>query len=122
MRIPGFHPEFAKPTFVLVRALLVVFSVILIYPYFRVRVASLASFGICRFAGVARFIKCYCQYDCGVGDNLYRPFKVGDRIKIDGIVGDVTEKNMLVTKIKQVTNEEVTIPNSKVLNSNTINP
>lgn len=123
LRIPGFHPEFAKPTFVLVRALLVVFSVILIYPYLPGS-GSQAFNGISVFVGLLVSLgssSAIANMIAGLVITYMRPFKVGDRIKIDGIVGDVTEKNMLVTKIKQVTNEEVTIPNSKVLNSNTIN-
>ena len=50
-----------------------------------------------------------------------RPFKIGDRIKIGDITGDVIEKNMLVTRVRTIKNEEITIPNSSVLSGNTIN-
>ena len=50
-----------------------------------------------------------------------RPFKIGDRIKIGDITGDVIEKNMLVTRLHTIKNEEITIPNSAVLSGNTIN-
>lgn len=123
LKISGFHPEFARPTFVIVRALLIVFGIILIFPF-------LPGSGSEAFNAVSVFIgllvslgasSAISNLIAGLVITYMRPFKVGDRIKIDGLVGDVTEKGMLVTKIKQVTNEEVTIPNSKVLNNNTIN-
>jgi small-conductance mechanosensitive channel len=50
-----------------------------------------------------------------------RPFKIGDRIKIGDVFGDVEEKTLLVTRIKTPKNEIITIPNSAVLSGNTIN-
>ena len=50
-----------------------------------------------------------------------RPFKIGDRIKIADVSGDVIEKTLLVTRIKTVKNEIITIPNASVLSGNTIN-
>jgi small-conductance mechanosensitive channel len=50
-----------------------------------------------------------------------RPFKIGDRIKIDNVTGDVVEKTLLVTRIRTIKNELITIPNSSVLSGNTIN-
>lgn len=50
-----------------------------------------------------------------------RPFKIGDRIKIGDITGDVIEKTLLVTRLRTVKNEEITIPNAAVLSGNTTN-
>ena len=50
-----------------------------------------------------------------------RPFKLNDRIKIGDITGDVIEKTLLVTRIRTIKNEEITIPNSSVLSGNTTN-
>jgi small-conductance mechanosensitive channel len=50
-----------------------------------------------------------------------RPFKIGDRIKIADVTGDVIEKSLLVTRIKTVKNEIITIPNASVLSGNTTN-
>ena len=50
-----------------------------------------------------------------------RAFTLGDRIKIGEMVGNVVEKSMLVTKIKTIKNEEITIPNSKIMSSEVIN-
>jgi len=50
-----------------------------------------------------------------------RPFKVGDRVKISEITGDIIEKSFLVTRIKTVKNEIITLPNASVLSSHTMN-
>lgn len=43
---------------------------------------------------------------------LYRPFKIGDQIKVDDFEGDVEEINVRATKIKTYDGERVVIPNS----------
>ncbi|HET9869504.1 MAG TPA: mechanosensitive ion channel family protein, partial [bacterium] len=50
-----------------------------------------------------------------------RPFQVGDRVMIGDTMGDVAEKNLLVTRIQTIKNEVVTIPNSMVLGNHMIN-
>jgi small-conductance mechanosensitive channel len=50
-----------------------------------------------------------------------RPYKIGDRIKIGEISGDVIEKTLLVTRLKTIKNEVITIPNSSILTGNTTN-
>lgn len=50
-----------------------------------------------------------------------RAFRLGDRIKLNDITGNVIEKTPLVTRVKTPKNELVTIPNSFVMSSHTIN-
>jgi len=50
-----------------------------------------------------------------------RPFQIGDRIKLGDMTGVVIEKSLLVTRLRTIKNEEITIPNSSVLSGNTIN-
>jgi small-conductance mechanosensitive channel len=50
-----------------------------------------------------------------------RLFKIGDRVKIGDVVGDVIEKSLLVTRIRTIKNEIISIPNSTVMGSHTIN-
>ena len=50
-----------------------------------------------------------------------RPFKIGDRIKIGEVTGNVVEKTMLVTRLRTSNNESITIPNSAILSGNTTN-
>jgi small-conductance mechanosensitive channel len=50
-----------------------------------------------------------------------RALRVGDRVKIQDSYGDVIERTLLVTRIRTVQNEIVTIPNSVLLNGQIIN-
>ena len=50
-----------------------------------------------------------------------RPFRNGDYIKVGEIVGEVIEKNILVTRIRTRKNEIVTIQNSNMLTAQTSN-
>jgi small-conductance mechanosensitive channel len=50
-----------------------------------------------------------------------RAYKLGDRVKIGDVTGDIIEKNLLVTRIRTIKNEEITIPNSSIMSSYTTN-
>ncbi len=47
-----------------------------------------------------------------------KPFSVGDRVVIDGVTGDVMEVGLRSTRIRTLNNNELYIPNSKVVLSN----
>ena len=53
----------------------------------------------------------------GIVITYMRPFMIGDRVKIGETMGDVIEKTTLVTKIRTLKNEEVTIPNATIINA-----
>ena len=50
-----------------------------------------------------------------------RAFRVGDRVKIGDMIGDVTERRLQATHLKTIKNEEVIIPNSTILNNEVVN-
>jgi small-conductance mechanosensitive channel len=50
-----------------------------------------------------------------------RAFRIGDRIQVGDIRGDVTETRLLVTHIRTIKNEEIIVPNSMILNSHVVN-
>lgn len=50
-----------------------------------------------------------------------RPFQIGDRIKINDVVGNVVEKTPFVIRVRTPKNEEVTIPNSGIMAAQTFN-
>jgi small-conductance mechanosensitive channel len=57
----------------------------------------------------------------GIVLTYMRPFKIGDRIKVGEVMGDVIEKNLLVTRVRTIKNEDVTVPNASILSGATIN-
>lgn len=50
-----------------------------------------------------------------------RPYKKGDWIKVNNEIGKVIQKSALVTRIRTITNEDITIPNSMILTNMTRN-
>ena len=52
---------------------------------------------------------------------LFRPFKVGDYIKVNGFEGFVSEIKMVQTALRTPDNEEVILPNSVVMSNSIVN-
>jgi small-conductance mechanosensitive channel len=119
----GFEPEWAWPTYRLVRLLVIAFGVILAYPY--IPGSDSAAFkGVSIFLGVLASIgssSIISNIVAGYSMTYRRAFRVGDRVKIDDTVGDVTEMRLLVTHLRTPKNEEVVIPNSVILNNEVVN-
>lgn len=121
--LKGFHPDWAIPTFNILRFILYAFMMILIFPYLPGS-SSPAFQGVSVFLGILISLgstNAITNIVAGLVITYMRPFKVGDRVKIGDVIGDVTEKTMLVTRIKTIKNEDITVPNSNVLSSSTIN-
>lgn len=123
IQLSGFHPDWAHPTFRISKFLLYAFMLVLIFPY-------LPGSGSPAFQGVSVFIgilfslgssSAIANMVAGLVITYMRPFKIGDRVKIGDITGDVVEKNTLVTRIRTTKNEDVTVPNSTVLLNSTTN-
>jgi len=123
IKFGGFHSDWAQPTFKLLKFLLYAFMMVLVFPYLPGS-DSLAFQGVSVFLGILFSLgssSAIANIVAGMVITYMRPFKVGDRVKIGEITGDVMEKSMLVTRIRTVNNEDVTVPNSTVLSSSTTN-
>jgi small-conductance mechanosensitive channel len=123
LTLSGFHPDWAMPTFGLVRILLYAFMFVLIFPYLPGSDSNIFK-GVSVFIGVLFSLgssSAISNMIAGLVITYMRPFKIGDRIKIGDMTGDVIEKTVLVTRLRTTKNEEITIPNSSVLTGNTIN-
>lgn len=123
LQLSGFHSDWAMPTFAIVRFLLYAFMFVLIFPFLPGSDSNIFK-GVSVFIGVLFSLgstSAIANLVAGLVITYMRPFKVGDRIKIGDITGDVIEKSLLVTRVKTPKNEEVTIPNSSVLSGNTTN-
>jgi small-conductance mechanosensitive channel len=121
--LAGFDPEWAAPTYRIVRLLVVVLALVVAYPY-------IPGSGSDAFKGLSIFLGViFSLGSSSVIGNLIagytmvyrRAFRVGDRIEIGLVRGDVTQTRLLVTHLRTVKNEEVVVPNSVVLNSHVIN-
>lgn len=123
LKIPGFFPDWANPTYQIIKVLVFAFMIVVIWPY-------LPGSGSPVFQGVSVFLGFLLTFgSAGSLSNIIsgliltymRLFKIGDRVKISDVTGDVIEKSLLVTRIRTIKNEIISIPNSTVMNSHTIN-
>ncbi len=123
LTLPGFYPDWAKPTLNIVKFLVYAFSFIIIFKYLPGSDSPIFQ-GVSVFVGVLFSLgssSAIANAVAGLVITYMRPFKVGDRIKIGDITGDVMEKSLLVTRIRTIKNENITIPNSTILAGSTIN-
>jgi small-conductance mechanosensitive channel len=121
--ISGFYPDWANPTFNILRVLLYAFTVAIIYPYLpgsdsRIFQGVSVLVGIIFSLGSSTAIG---NLVAGVVITYMRPFKIGDRIKINDVTGFVVEKTMMVIRLKTHKNEYVTFPNMMILSSSVVN-
>jgi len=123
LEVNGFHREFAMPTFTIVRFLLHAFTLVLIFPYLPGSNSDVFK-GISVFIGILFSLgssSAISNIIAGLVITYMRPFRIGDRITIADKTGVVIEKSPLVTKLRTIKNEEITIPNSSILSGNTVN-
>jgi hypothetical protein len=121
--IKGFYPDWAFPTFRIIRTLLYIFMFIVIFQYLPYS-NSKAFQGVSVFVGIVFTLSSTTVIGnivSGFVLTYMRPFKVGDRIKIGDIVGNVVEKTPFVIRIRTPKNEEVTVPNSNIMSAQTFN-
>ncbi len=123
MHLPGFYADWANPTYQIIKVLIIAFMLVVIFPYLPGSDSPI-------FKGVSVFLGFLFTFgSAGSLSNIIsglvltymRLFKIGDRVKIADVTGDVIEKSLLVTRIRTTKNEIISIPNSTIMNSPTIN-
>jgi small-conductance mechanosensitive channel len=123
LNLPGFYPDWAKPTFNIVRILLYAYAFVVIFNYLPGSDSQVFK-GVTVFLGVLFSLgssSAIANMIAGVVITYMRPYRLGDRVKIGEVTGDVLQKTLLVTRIRTPKNEEITIPNSQILSNHTVN-
>ena len=123
LKFNGFYPDWAMPTFHIVRFLLYAFMIAMIYPYLPGSKSGVFQ-GISVFVGLIVSLGSSTVIGniiAGLVITYMRPFKMGDRIKLNDTTGDIIEKTPLVTRIRTPKNEVVTVPNSFIMSAHTVN-
>lgn len=121
--LSGFDAAWAEPTYKLVRVGIIIFALVVAYPYIPGS-GSDAFKGISIFLGVVFSLgssSAIANMIAGYMMTYRRAFRIGDRVKIGDVTGDVIEMRLQVTHLKTVKNEEVIVPNSTILNSEVMN-
>lgn len=123
LKINGFYSDWAMPTFHIVQFLLYAFMIAMVYPYLPGSKSGVFQ-GISVFVGLIVSLGSSTVIGniiAGLVITYMRPFKMGDRIQLNETTGNVIEKTPLVTRIRTPKNEVVTIPNSFIMSSHTVN-
>ena len=123
VKLGKFDREWAWPTYRIVR--LLIFALVAAVAYPSIPGSSSEAFrGISIFLGVV-----FSLGASGVVGNVIagysmiyrRTFRIGDRVKIGDVIGDVTEMRLQVTHLRSPKNEEVIVPNSQILDKEVVN-
>ncbi|GAA4336210.1 mechanosensitive ion channel [Mucilaginibacter gynuensis] len=121
--IKNFYPEWAIPTYNIVRVLLYAFMFVVIFPYLPGSDSKVFQ-GVTVFLGILFSFgssSAISNMVSGIVLTYMRPYKVGDRVKVGDVTGDVIEKNLLITRVRTIKNEDVTVPNATILAGATVN-
>ena len=117
LQFSGFYREWARPTGRLVAAAILVAGLVIAYPY-------VPGSGSKVFQGAGLFVGVLAALgSSAVASNVIsglmliytRAFREGDRVDINGVVGLVQDRDLLVTRIQTPRNELVSIPNATVI-------
>jgi small-conductance mechanosensitive channel len=123
LRIRGFEIDWTWPTFRIVSVIVVIFAIVIAYPY--IPGSETAAFkGITIFVGVVLSLG-----SSSVMSNLLsglfviyrRSVNAGDWIDVKGHVGKVESITLLETILRSAKNELISIPNSQLLGSELTN-
>jgi len=121
--VTNFEREWALPTYKIVRLFVIVFALVLAYPHIPGSQSEAFKgltllLGVVFSLGSTSFI---ANLIAGYSVIYRRAFKVGDRIGVNEIIGDVTEIRLMVTHLHTIKNEEITVPNSLIIGSHVVN-
>jgi small-conductance mechanosensitive channel len=123
LSLTGFYPEWAMPTLKIVQVLIIVFAIVVAFPYLPGS-ESPAFKGVSIFLGVLLSLgssSAVSNVVAGVVLTYTRAFNIGDFVQISDTMGQVTEKTLLATQIRTIKNVFVAVPNSLVLSSHVVN-
>ena len=121
--LANFPAEWADPTRKIVRFLLVALGVVVAFPYLPAS-SSPAFTGVSVFLGVLVSLassSALSNIIAGLVLTYTRAYRIGDRVQIGGTYGDIVDTSLLVTRIRTIKNEEITIPNGIVLGNSVTN-
>ncbi len=123
IELVNFDPDWAMPTYRILRVLIVAFGVVVAYPY--IPGSESAAFkGVSIFLGLifslgsTSFI---ANMIAGLTMTYRGAYREGDWVRIGDVEGRVAEMRLMVMRLRTRKNELVTIPNSVILNTNVVN-
>lgn len=123
VRLPGFYPEWGRPTGRIAAVLIVMVGLVMVYPHVP-GARSQAFQGAGLFVGILAALGSSAvatNVISGVMLIYTRGFQEGDRVEINGVIGVVQDRALLVTRILTPRHELVSIPNATVIGASIVN-
>ena len=123
VRIKGFYQDWADTTYTLVKMVIIVFAAVVAFPFIPGS-GSPAFKGISIFMGVLVSLGSSSSVSNVFGGLMLtymRSFMPGDFVEINGMQGTVMSRLTFSTRLKTVTNEIISIPNSAVSSNHITN-
>lgn len=117
LHVSGFEAEWASLTKNLLMILLIVLTVVIIFPYLPFSDAP-AFQGISIFLGLLITLSsssAIANLIAGILLTYNGAFRVGDLVELGSTIGTVVEKRLFTTSVRTFKNEQVSIPNSVVI-------
>ncbi len=123
IKIQDFDPDWALPTYKILRVVAVALALVIAYPYIPGSESAAFKgvsvfFGLLLSLGSSSFI---ANMIAGLSMTYRGAFKAGDLIKVGDVVGTVRDMKLMVTRVRTLKNEIVILPNSNILNTEIIN-
>jgi small-conductance mechanosensitive channel len=123
IRLPTFDRDLALPTYRIIRVAVIVFGLVIAYPYIPGSDSEAFKgmsifFGVILSIGSSSFI---ANIIAGYSLIYRRAFREGDRIRVGDLEGEVVDMKTMNTRIRSLKNEDINIPNSIVLSSAIVN-
>ena len=123
IRFSSIHPEVVEPTYQLLRFLVIAFALVAAFPFIPGSASPMFR-GLSIFVGFLISLgstSLVTNIISGIVLTYSRGLKIGDRVKIGDTFGDVIDRTLLVTRVKTIKNEIITIPNVVVMQNEIIN-
>ena len=123
LKLDSFYQDWAQPTYHIIRIFVIAFTLIIVWP-----LLPGSDSGV--FKGVSIFVAALFSLGSSVSiGNLVsgiiitymRPFLVGDFVQIGDHEGTVIEKNSFTTRLRDIKENIITVPNNSILSQTTVN-
>ena len=123
LKLDSFYQDWAQPTYHIIRIFVIAFTLIIVWP-----LLPGSDSGV--FKGVSIFVAALFSLGSSVSiGNLVsgiiitymRPFLVGDFVQIGEHEGTVIEKNSFTTRLRDIKENIITVPNNSILSQTTVN-
>lgn len=123
VRYSALHPELIEPTYQILRFLVVAFALVAAFPYIPGSSSPVFK-GLSIFIGFLLSLgstSLVTNIVSGLVLTYTRGLRIGDRVEIADSTGDVIDRTALVTRVRTIKNEIISIPNAKVMQNQIVN-